>query len=107
MRLLLDENLPRSLKPHFDPETEVWTVVERGWSGKSNGELLTLAQDDFDVFLTMDQGIEYQQNLQGKSIGLVVIRAPSNRIENLQPLMPKINGALETIQPGTVVRVEP
>ena len=61
IRVLLDENLPRKLK--WTIEAEVLTVPERGWSGVKNGKLLRMAAEEFDVFITMDQGIEHQQNL--------------------------------------------
>jgi predicted nuclease of predicted toxin-antitoxin system len=63
MRILLDENLDRRLKQGFHPMIEVETVAERGWNGKKNGELLTLAAVDFDAFVTADQILEMQQNI--------------------------------------------
>jgi predicted nuclease of predicted toxin-antitoxin system len=77
MRVLLDENLPRQLKRHFTAEVGVLTVQERGWSGIKNSELLRLAAGEFEVFLTMDRGVEFQQNFQSLSIGVLIIRAPS------------------------------
>jgi hypothetical protein len=63
MRLLLDECLPRKLKNHL-PEHECSTVPEQGWAGKKNGELLLLAEKSgFEIFLTLDRGVEYEQNL--------------------------------------------
>ena len=105
MRVLLDENLPRQLKRHFTADLEVLTVQERGWSGIKNSELLRLAAGEFDVFLTMDSGVEFQQNLQSLAIGILIIRAPSNRFEDLQPLISEVHEALNTIQPGQVRRV--
>jgi len=102
MRVLLDENLPRQLKRHLTGDDEVLTVPERGWSGKKNSELLRLAAGEFDVFLTMDRGVEFQQNIQNLLIGVMVIRAPSNRFEDLQPLIPDMKAAMRTIQPGQV-----
>jgi predicted nuclease of predicted toxin-antitoxin system len=105
MRVLLDENLPRQLKQHFPADVEVLTVQERGWSGIKNSALLRLAAGEFEVFLTMDRGVEFQQNLQGLSIGVLIIRAPSNRFEDLQPLISEVHNTLSTIQPGQVLRV--
>ena len=105
MRVLLDENLPRRLKRHFSADVEVLTVQERGWSGIKNSEVLRLAAGEFDVFLTMDRGVQFQQNLQGLAIGMLIIRAPSNRFEDLQPLIAEVHNALNTIQPGQVRRV--
>jgi hypothetical protein len=105
MRVLLDENLPRQLKPHFSADVEVLTVQERGWSGIKNSELLRLAAGEFNVFLTMDRGVQFQQNLQSLTIGILVLRAPSNRFEDLQPLISEVHNALDTIQPGQVRHV--
>lgn len=105
MRILLDENLPRRLKGHFPTDVEVLTVQERGWSGIKNSELLRLAAGEFEVFLTMDRGVEFQQNLQSLSLGVLIIRAPSNRFEDLLPLMSEVHHALNTIQSGQVRRV--
>ena len=105
MRVLLDENLPRRLKQYLPPDVEALTVRQRGWSGKKNGALLRDAAVEFDVFLTTDQGIPHQQNLSGLSIGIGLLRAPSNRLVDLLPLVPRINEALETIGSGQVVQV--
>ena len=105
MRVLLDENLPRQLKRHFTAAVEVLTVQERGWSGIKNSELLRLAAGEFDVFLTMDRGVQFQQNLQSLAISILIIRAPSNRFEDLQPLISEVPNALNIIQPGQVRRV--
>jgi predicted nuclease of predicted toxin-antitoxin system len=91
MRVLLDENLPRQLKRHFTADVEALAVQERGWSGIKNSELLRLAAGEFEVFLTMDRGVEFQQNLQSLSIGILIIRAPSNRFEDLQPLISRLS----------------
>ena len=105
MRVLLDENLDWRLKRHFDADFQVVTVTERGWSGKKNGELLRAAESEFDAFITMDRGIEYQQNLGNLSLGIVLISARSNRRQDVEPAMPAVNAALRTIQPGQLVRV--
>ncbi len=105
MRTLLDENLPRQLKQHFTTNVEAMTVQERGWSGKKNSELLRLAAEEFDVFLTMDRGVEFQQRVENLAIAILIIRAPSNRFEDLQPLLPEIREALKGIHPGHVTRV--
>jgi predicted nuclease of predicted toxin-antitoxin system len=105
MRVLLDENLPRQLKRHFTADIEVLTVQERGWTGIKNSELLRLAAGEFEVLLTMDRGVEFQQNLQSLPIGILIIRASSNRFEDLQPLLAEMRIALNTIQPGEVRRV--
>ena len=87
MRILLDECVPRPLKRELT-DYEVQTVVEMGWSGKKNGELLQLmVQESFTVFLTADQNLRYQQNLQQAGVAVVVLVAPSNRLSNLVLLM--------------------
>ncbi len=77
MRILFDQGTPAPLRRHLRPHP-VDTTAERGWSTVSNGELLKLAEDDgYEVFITTDQGIRYQQNLSGRRIGIVVLMATS------------------------------
>lgn len=91
MRVLLDENLPHTLRQLFENPIEVTTVSYRGWTGKENGELLRLAANEFDAFITMDGSIPYQQNLESIQIGIILLKADSNRDEDLAPLMPQVN----------------
>jgi hypothetical protein len=81
------------------------TVQEAGWSGKQNGELLKLAASEFDALATLDTNLRYQQNLIGQKIAIVVLRARSNRIEDLRPLFPECLQALETVRPGDIVQL--
>ena len=104
MRILLDENLPRKLAGHLIGHT-CRAVVECGWSGKKNGELLGLADPQFDVLLTLDKNLPYQQNLDTKRIAVLIVRARSNRIQDLLPVISECLAALERIQPRQVVRV--
>lgn len=105
MRVLLDESLPRQLARELSGH-ECRTVQQQGWSGLENGTLLQRAADSgFPVFLTADQGVEFQQNLANLGIGVVVVRARSNRMEHLQPLVPAIIEAIETVRKGEVLRV--
>jgi hypothetical protein len=104
MRILLDECLPRRLKDDLS-EHDVQTVPDAGWKGRKNGELLALAVGHFDVFLTVDAGIEYQQNLGSLALGVIALKARSNRIEDLRPLMPRVRQLLDTIGPGRWERV--
>ena len=105
MRLLLDECVPRPLKRELR-DYEVKTVVEMGWAGKKNGELLKLMmQESFTILLTTDQNLRYQQNLQQAGVAVVVMIAPSNRLPDLVPLIPSVCSALMTIAPGEVVEV--
>jgi hypothetical protein len=105
MRVLIDECLPRKLKLEF-PEHDTKTVPEMGWSGKKNGKLLQLMTGQFDVFITIDRNLTSQQNLENTKLGVIKLTAPSNRLADLLPLVPKIKTILDTIEPGTVVRIE-
>jgi hypothetical protein len=80
-------------------------VFEAGWAGVKNGALLRAAEGLFEVLLTVDQGIEHQQNLTGLRIGVVIMVAPSNDIDDLHPLLPSVVEALGRIQPGQIIRV--
>lgn len=105
MRVLIDESLPRQLIRELSGH-ECWTVKQRGWSSLENGELLRRAAEaDFGVFLTADQGLEFQQNLTGLDIGVVVVRAVSNRMEHLRPLVEAMIEAIAAVQLGEVIRV--
>jgi len=105
MRVLLDENLDHRLRRSFDRSVEVRTVAEQGWKGKRNGELLELASREFDTFITGDQNLEYQQNVARYNLGIIVLVAQSNRLADMQPLIPRVCELLPTLRPGTVVRV--
>jgi len=105
MRLLLDECVPRPLRRELAGH-DVHTVPSMGWSGKKNGELLALMiPDGFEVFLTVDQNLSYQQNLRAANVAVIVLVAPTNRLADLLPLMPSVRAALTTIQPGDLVEV--
>ena len=105
MRVLLDENLPSKLRRLFEAGIEVVTVGYRGWKGKENGELLKSAESEFDVLVTMDQGIPQQQNLSQIKMGIVLLEARGNRYEDLAPLMNQVNTVLRTIEKGQVISV--
>ena len=105
MRILLDECAPRPLKREL-ADYEIRTVVEMGWSGKKNGELLRLMnQEGFTILLTTDQNLRYQQNLEQASVAVVVLVARSNRLPDLVPLIPNVRDVLSTITPGEVIEV--
>ncbi len=101
MRVLLDESLPRSLIRHLSG-VAAETVFDRGWAGLTNGRLLTVAAADFDVFITADQNLQYQQNLRNHRIGVVVVSAVTNRLADLQPLVPAVLEACREVRPGEV-----
>jgi hypothetical protein len=100
MKILIDENLPRKLAAYLEGH-ECRTVVEYGWSGKKNGELLALADPLFDV----RQEPPYQQNLDSVRVAVLIVRARSNRIQDLLPLLPECLAALVNIQHRQVVRL--
>jgi hypothetical protein len=104
MKVLLDECVPRKLKREL-AEHEVLTVTEQGWSGVKNGQLLALAETTFDVFLTVDQNLKYQQNLKSFNIGIILLVSRNNRLKTLLPLMPEAREVLENIKPGDFARV--
>ena len=105
MRILLDENLDWRLEK-FLPGHEVKSVPRLGWAGLKNGKLLArAAQDNFDVLVTMDDSMASQQNLAKIKLAIVALRAPSNRLADTSPLMPKILAALPMMKPGKVVKI--
>ena len=105
MRILLDENLDWRLARSL-PGHEVVSVQKNGWVGIKNGELLARAEQEFDVFVTMDGNIVFQQNYARLRIAIVTLRAPSNRLRDTAPLMPKLLALLPTLQHGTLNVVE-
>lgn len=105
MRILLDECAPRPLKREL-ADYEIRTVVEMGWAGKKNGELLRLmSQEGFTILLPTDQNLRYQQNLQQAGVAVVVLVAPSNKLSDLLPLIPDARNVLNAIVPGEVIEV--
>ena len=105
MKVLLDECLPRKLKNHLLGH-DCSTVPEAGWAGKKNGELLSLAEKSgFEIFLTLDQGVEYEQNLKGRAIGVILVSARSSRLADLLPRIPAVLTALRSVRAGQLVRV--
>ena len=91
MKLLLDESIPRPLGACFPDSFEIGTVQRMGWAGRTNGELLRLAaKHGFDAFVTADQGIEFQQNLDSLPLPVVVLVATRTRVQELQPLVPRV-----------------
>ena len=104
MRVLLDESLPRPLGRLLIGHV-VRTVGQAGWASFKNGVLLRLAASEFDVLVTADQNIEFQQNLETLPLAVVVLVAESNRLESLEPLVPQILDALKLLAPKTLIRV--
>jgi predicted nuclease of predicted toxin-antitoxin system len=99
MRVLLDGNLPRTLAALL-PGHRVETIHQRRWSDLDDGPLLDAAQAEYDALITMDQSLRFQQNLRGRSLRIVLIRAPRNTVPVLAPFASAILDALATMAPG-------
>ena len=104
MRILLDECLPRRLNQELVGH-DARTVPEMGWASKRNGELLALASGQFDIFLTADRNLSYQQDVSGFDIAVVVVVARSNNIDELRPLVPQVLEAFATAKRRAVTMV--
>lgn len=105
MRVLLDEQLPRQLAPYLVGH-EVRTVQQQSWAGLKNGALLSAAEaEGFTVLVTGDRNLQFQQNLVKTELGTVVLRAPSNALEDLLPLVSDTLTAIATVQPGQVIEI--
>lgn len=99
MKLLLDENLPKKLKLDF-PEHEIYTVSDKGWNSKKNGELLKLMLDErFDGLFTFDKNLQFQQNFSKYPIAVIVLNAEDNAYLTLRELIPQIKEVLNTPLP--------
>jgi hypothetical protein len=101
VKVLLDEcvdwRFGRDIVGH-----DVKTARQMGWAAIKNGELLALAEQQFDVFVTVDRNLSFQQNLAALSIALVVLHARTNRLADLRPLVPKVLAAIESAIPGAI-----
>jgi len=103
MKILLDESLPSKLKNDFPPDHEIFSVRDMNWLGKKNGELLQLIiENKFEIFVTVDRNLPYQQNLQRLPFTIFVLCAVNNRRDTLQKLVHAIfekinNGALQNV----------
>jgi hypothetical protein len=104
MRVLLDECVPRALGKDLLGH-EVKTVAEAGRAGVKNGELLQRAAKQFDLLLTVDRSLEYQQNFAGLALAVIVVHAPSNDVAVLRPLMPAVLAAIPETRPGKVTHI--
>ena len=105
MKLLLDECVTRHLKREFASH-EVHTVEDAGFKGLENGELLKAASGTYDVLITVDKNIPYQQNAANLNIAILILVANGNSYKRLKPLLSKALKALETIRRGDVIRIE-
>jgi len=106
MKLLLDECIPWKVRLLFTTAGhECQTVRDAGLSGKQNGELLSEAENEFDVLITIDKNIPHQQNMAGRRLAILIIRPASNDIDDIRPHVPQALVALQSIKPGQVVQV--
>ncbi len=105
MKIIVDECLPRRLCKLL-PFEQVWTVPQIGLAGLKDTELLSaLDEKGINVFITIDGNIEYQQQFTNRGFGTVVIRAASNRFEDLQPLASLLTDAVSKVHVGEIVRI--
>ncbi len=104
MKILLDECIDRRFAREFG-DYEVKTVPQMGWAGTKNGQLLALAEAEFDVFITVDRNLSSQQNLSNFALAVIVLQAPSNRLADLQPLAPKVLTTLAKAEKGQAIIV--
>lgn len=104
MKILLDECIDRRLAKEIEGH-EVVTVPQAGWAGIENGELLEIAQTQFDVFVTVDRNLSFQQHLPKFTIAVIVLQAPTNRLKDLRPLLPHLHRILLTASKGQVTWV--
>jgi hypothetical protein len=105
VKVLFDECIDRRLAKAF---TGHWTrtVPQMGWAAVKNGRLLRLAEAEFDVFVTVDRNLAFQQHLPKFRIAVAVLRAPSNRLNDLKPLVPLLLAALPSLKPGGIRIIE-
>jgi Domain of unknown function (DUF5615) len=101
VRVLLDECVDRRLARQLTAH-DVKTAQQMGWATVENGALLSLASQNFDVFVTVDRNLSFQQNIVSFAIAVVVLRAKTNRLTDLQPLVPRLLAAIDSTPRGTV-----
>ena len=101
MKILLDECVDQRLAADFRGH-EVLTVAQMGWKSKQNGELLTLAANQFEAFVTTDRNLSFQHNLQRFNIVVIVLTAPTNRLNDLRPIVPEVLKVLPFVKKGEV-----
>ena len=99
---MLDECVDRGLAKEITGH-DILTVPEAGWASIKNGELLSRAHAEFDVFITTDRNLMFQQNLPKFNLAVIVLAAKTNRLQDLLPLVPKILGAIGSAKPGNPV----
>ena len=106
MRILIDECIDERFRKSL-PGHDCQTARYAGLAGLKNGDLLIAAEAaKFDVFLTVDQGLEYQQNLTARNIAIIIFHTKSNRLKDLLPHVPACLSHIARIRPGQIVRIE-
>jgi hypothetical protein len=102
VKILIDESLPRYLK-RLLADHDVQTVQDMGWAGLKNGPLLLRAESLFDLFLTADKNLRYQQNLRGRTLSIIVF--PSNRLRIVKALEGQLKASLEQVTGGNYIEL--
>jgi hypothetical protein len=102
MKIIIDECVPHIVKKRL-PQQEIKTVQEMGWAGVKNGDLLKLVEAEFDIFITSDKNLRFQQNLENRKLAILLL--PSNQIPIVENLLPKIEDALKTNQSGEFIEL--
>jgi hypothetical protein len=101
VRILLDECVDQRFRREL-PGHEVSTVQESGWAGKKNGELLLLAAQTFEVFITVDRNLYFQQNVTRSNLAVLILSLHTNRLADLKPLAPKVLAQLPLAKRGEI-----
>jgi len=102
VKILLDECVDRRLATAISGH-DVKTVPQMGWAGIKNGDLLVLAEKQFEVFVTVDRNLSFQQNLTRYNIAVLILRARTNRLRDLRPLVPELLTSLLSAKRGEVL----
>lgn len=102
MKILLDESVPHVVQTRLS-HLAIRTVQDMGWTGAKNGELLRRAEAEFDVFVTADQQLRYQQNLSGRKLAIIVL--PTNQVRIVVTLLPMIEESMKQAQPGMYLEI--
>jgi len=109
VKILLDKCLPKKLKyriEELDPDFSVHTVPEMGWAGTKDGVLLTKSEKDFDVFITSDRNLSFQQSIEDAEIYILLLIAPTNIYEDLLPLVKKLESVIKNHESGQFSKIK-
>jgi hypothetical protein len=102
LKILLDESVPHVVQTRLS-HLAIRTVQDMGWTGTKNGELLRRAEAEFDVFVTADQQLRFQQNLSSRALAIIVL--PTNQVRTVVSLLPAIEESLKRVQPGSFLTI--